>query len=134
MTLTGWNALAQAGTIVDHADLEHSGASAALDADRSALLAGRDRVLERVLDERLQQQARHQRIERRAINRVLEPQALAEAQALRAEVQIESLDLLAQRDLLHRILIERVAQEFRQPRDRMVGGAVLVVENQRGDR
>ena len=46
----------------------------------------------------------------------LEPQPLAEAQLLDAEVEVERVDLLAQRDLFHRVLVERVAQEVRQPR------------------
>src|SRR5256886_15332125 len=43
------------------------------------------------------------------------------------------LDFLAQRDLLHRVLIEGVAQERRQARHRLVCLAVLVVEDERRD-
>ena len=115
------------------AQLEPALARASLDAHRSPLLARGDRVLERVLQQRLQQQARHQRLERGLLDGVFQAQPLAEAQPLGAQVQVERLELLAQGHLLHRILVERVAQEFRQARDRVVRHAVLVVEDEGRD-
>ena len=61
-------------------------------------------------------------------------QPLAEAQPLGAQIQVERFEFLAQGDLLHRVLIERIAQELRQPRDRLVRLLVLVVEDQGRDR
>src|SRR2546429_4468030 len=45
--------------------------------------------------------SRHQGLERRLLDRVLEPQPLAEAQPLGAQVQIQRLDFLAQRSEEH---------------------------------
>jgi hypothetical protein len=64
----------------------------------------------------------------------LEPQPVAEAQLLDAEVEVQRVDFLAQRDLFHRILVERVAQEIRQAPDRLVRDLALAVEDQRRDR
>ena len=86
---------AHARTIVDDGDLEHLSARASLDADRSAFLARRDRIFHGVLDQRLQQQAGHQRLQRRLLDRVLEAQPLAETQPLGIEIEIQRLDLLA---------------------------------------
>src|SRR5581483_5684585 len=121
----------ESGAIVYHADFQHFLADAALDADHAPFLARRYSVLQSVLYKWLQQQTRHEGIERRLLYCVLQPQAIAEAQALRAEVEIERLDFLAQCHALHRILIERVAEEFRETHDRAIGGEVLVVEDQR---
>ena len=81
----------------------------------------------------MQQKTGHERFQCRPLDRVLQPQPLAKAQPLGAQVEIERLDFLAQGDFLHRILVERVAQEFREPGDGVVGRAVLIVENQGGD-
>ena len=102
--------------------------------DRTALLARRYRVLHRVLDQRLQEQRGHERRLGSLVDVELEPQPVAEPQLLDAEVEVERVELLAQRDLLHRILVERIAQELRQPRDREVRGAILAVEDERRDR
>ena len=61
----------------------------------------------------------------------LEPEPLAETQLLDPEVEVQRVELLPQGDLLHRVLVEGVAQEFREPHDGLVGGAVFVVEHQR---
>src|ERR1700733_3174146 len=125
---------AQPRTVVDDGKLQHVGARAPFDADHAAALAGRDRIFYGVFDQGLQQQAWQERLEGVLFDRVLEAQPVAEAQALRIEVQVERFHLLAQRDLFHRILIEAVAQELRQTRHRVVRDAILVIEDQRGDR
>src|SRR5215467_10219284 len=81
-SLVCWSTVAQAGPVVYHADLQHGSPSTPLDANRSSLLARRNRVLEGILQQRLQQQARNQGIQSRTVHRILQPQAIAEAQAL----------------------------------------------------
>ncbi len=56
------------------------------------------------------------------------------AQLLDAEVEVERVEFLAQRDLLHRVLVERVAQELRQPGNREICGAILAVQHECRDR
>ena len=121
----------QPGPVVHDGEPEPAALDAGDDGDRPALLARRDGVLHRVLDERLQQQRGHERGFRPLVDVELEPQAVAEAQLLDAEVEIQRVELLAQRHFLHRVLVERVAQELGQPRDGEVGGAVLAVKHER---
>ena len=70
--------------VVGHRELEHDAARASFDADRAALLGRRYRVFHRVFDQRLQQQARHQRLERAFLDGEFEPQSLAEPAASRS--------------------------------------------------
>ena len=79
----GRRAGVEARAIVGHREFQHGAARASFDADRAALLGRRHRVFHRVFDQRLQQQARHQRLERAFLDGEFEPQALAESAASR---------------------------------------------------
>ena len=96
--------------IIGHRKLEHHTARASLDANRAALFGRRYRVFHRVFDQWLQQEARYQRLERAFFYGELEPQALTEPESFGRQVKVHRLDFLAQRHLLHRVLM-RIAQE-----------------------
>src|SRR3569832_2025603 len=76
----------QTRTVVDYTHFEHHPTGSALDPDGASLLACRDCILQRVLDQRLQQETGHQGIQRRAIDGVLQSQPLAKAQSFRSQV------------------------------------------------
>ena len=93
----------------------------------------RDAVLDRVLDERLQQQVRHQRVERVGLDVEADDEAIGEARLLDLEVLCEEVELGLERDFLLAELLERQAQQVAQPHQRPVGGLDVAV-HQRRDR
>jgi len=104
-----------------------------LDDGTAALDAARYGVLDAVLDQRLQDQARHERGAGLGVGQHLHTQPLAEAQLLDGQVARQGVELVAEGHAQHRVGVERVAQEARQPRHHAVGGGVLAIEDQRGD-
>ena len=103
------------------------------DSQRAALLARRNRVLDRILNERLQDQAGHQRIRRTLVDVFLDDQAITEADLFDFEIQVQRMQLGPERDALHRIAVERVSQKIAQPAHSLVRGLVGAVEDERRD-
>ena len=71
----------------------------AVDRHRAALGQRLDAVADRVLEQRLQQQARHERTRRQRVDLPAHAQPVAEPQLLDALVGARNFDFLAQRDL-----------------------------------
>ena len=69
-----------------------------------------DAVLDRVLDQRLQQQRRYQRIERLGLDVVADHQAVGETRTLDFEVLAEEIELRVERHFLLAKPLEREAQ------------------------
>ena len=83
---------------------------------------GRDAVADGVLDERLQQQVRHQRVERLGIDLDRDAQPAAEPRLLDLEVLLQDVELVLERHLLRARRVERHAQQIAQLIDHHVGG------------
>ena len=80
------------------------------------LEAARDPVLDRVLDEGLQEERRHERVRGRRVEVLREAEAVPEAHALDREVAPRERDLLRERDLGPPREAERRPQEVREER------------------
>ena len=93
----------------------------------------RDAVLDRVLDERLQQQRRYQRVECLGLDVVADHQTVGEACAFDLEVLAEKVELGVERDFLFAEPLEREPQQVAEPHQRAIGGVDVAV-HQRGDR
>ena len=88
-------------------------------------------MLDRVLDERLQDQPRHFGVERLGIDLELDRQAILEARLLDLEVLLQELQLLLQRDAGRAGAIERQAQQIAQAADHAIGGVGIRVHERR---
>ena len=89
------------------------------DAHRAAAALGREAVHDRVLDQRLHREHRHQREPRARIDVERDVQPLAEARVLEAQVLLDVLELFVERDEL-RVLRERVAEVLGEVDDEVV--------------
>ena len=95
------------------------------DADRAAFLERLDAVVDRVLEQRLQDQRRHLRVHRQAVELPVHFQPIAEPQALDPLVGARDLDLVRQRDAFA-MLAQRCAEQVGEVRDRLLGGRGLL--------
>ena len=97
-----------------------AGQMAAGDADRAAIGERLHAVIDRVLDQRLQQEARQRQIARQIVGLDIDVQAIAEAQLFDAQVVIHQVELFAERA---RCLAaaERGAEKIGEILDRALG-------------
>ena len=90
--------LRHAQAVVVHLDDGVGVADVRLDRDAPAADLAREPVLDRVLDERLQDHARHDHVERLRRDLLVDAELRPEADDLDREVLVDRLELLAQRD------------------------------------
>ena len=125
-------AVAHAHAVVGHFDEIRSPSSAAAQRDRAAMDARLKSMLDAVLDERLQQDAGHQNLERARIDLLFHAQLVgAEADHLDVEIIVGKLQLLAQRNVGVMVL-EQGAQNVGQL-DGHLAGQLRLAAHQRGD-
>ena len=95
------------GDAIGDGDAERAVLDGGADLDLGRCARAGDAVLDRIFDERLDEEARHQRLAGvgRAIDRDVEP--LAEADALDLEIFLGQRQLVVERDELGRIGVER---------------------------
>src|SRR5262249_41674287 len=97
-----------------------------------AAVPARDAVLDRVLDERLQDHPRHFAVERVGFDRHADSETILEARLFDVEVLLQELGLFLQRHLRLAAAIERDAEQIAQPADHSVGGIRIAV-HERGN-
>src|SRR5690606_12446845 len=108
----------QAGAVVLHVEHEAGARSARADGEAAgAVLDAADAVLDGVLDERLEDQVRHERVERAGLDLLGHVERALEADALDVQVVAEEVELVAERDLGGGGLVEGAAQERAQAGD-----------------
>ena len=97
--------------VVGHAQLDVGAEVDALDLDRAALGAGLDAVAHGVLDQRLQRQHGHDRLQHLRVDLHAHAQPLAEARLLEPQVLLDVAQLVGERDV-RPLAGERVADEL----------------------
>ena len=98
----------------------------------SAAIAARgDGVADAVLDERLQQQVGHERVQRVGVEVVAHGEPLAEAGLLDLQVLGQELEVVAERHLLRAAAVERHPEQVAQPHQHAVGGVHVPVHERR---
>ena len=85
-------------------------------------------MLDRVLDDRLKHEVWHSRVERFRVGLNCDAKAIIEANSLNVEVAIEKLQLLLQRHLLLARVFQRHSQEVPEPREHLVCGIGIFLE------
>ncbi len=88
-------------------------------------------VLDRVLDERLQDEVGHERVERLGLHVEAHDQAIGEARLLDLEVLRQEVELRLERDFLLADVLERQPQQVAQPHERAIGGLDVAVHQRR---
>src|SRR5581483_8122392 len=102
--------------VADH-DAQVAGVEPRLDRDAAALDLLRDAVPHGVLDERLEDQGRHDARAGGVVHLVGDAQPVAEARALDVEVGVDDLQLVRERDERAVLASEQVAEDLRQALD-----------------
>ena len=102
--------------IVDHLDDRVAVIQDGPDRNAAAADFSRQPMLDRILDERLQDHARHDRIERRQADLFVDLQLRSEADDLDVEVLVDRFQLFAQRDEMVRAA-HQTAEQARQLHD-----------------
>src|SRR4051812_18904515 len=100
--------------VVDDAQLQPVAASGRGDDHATWRGARCNAVTDRVLDERLQHEIRHERISRVGVDPEVDRQPILETDLLDLDVVREQLELLGERDLLLARAAERHAQQLTQ--------------------
>ena len=88
-------------------------------------------MLDRVLDERLQDEVRHERVERLGLDVEADNQAVGEARLLDLDVLREEVQFRLQWDFLLADVLERQPQQIAQTHERPVGGLDVAVHQRR---
>lgn len=86
-----------------------------------------------VLDERLHDHARHERVEHLVVDRSTHGQTIRKAHALDVQVHVRDLELLRQRHLLPQPLVQREPEQVAQPTQGMDDRLLLAFERQHRD-
>jgi hypothetical protein len=101
-----------------------------VDGDRERLALARHPVPDRVLEQRLQHQERHDRVARGRLDAHVEAQSLLEPRPHHVDVHPLDVELVAERHLL-RLARQHGAQELAQPRQHRVGAPHVLVHHRR---
>src|ERR1043165_4952183 len=117
--------LADAGAVVAHADRDTVAVAARGDLEHAGLA-----VLERVLDERLQDEVRHERVERLLGDAPLRAQASLKTDFHDFNVAVEQLELLAQRHLVGGARVDRASQQLAEARDHLADARGIAVRSE----
>ena len=88
-------------------------------------------MLDRVLDERLQQEVGQQRIERLGLDVEPHDQSIGESRLLDLEVLREEIELRLQRAFVLAEVLERHAQQIAEAHQRAIGGVDVAVHQRR---
>src|SRR2546423_1832996 len=88
-------------------------------------------MLDRVFDQRLQDQVGHASVERLRIDLHLDGQAISKACLLDQQITFEHLQLLLERYFLHADVLQREPQQVAQARDQAVGLLDIPVHERR---
>src|SRR5437773_4263436 len=102
----------RARPVVAHADHNLSVVARRLDLNASHVLDSRHAVPDRVLNDRLQHEVRHERIANAVVDPALDTKAALKADAHDVDVPIEQLELSRQLDLLIGRAFHRMAQQI----------------------
>jgi hypothetical protein len=124
----------KAGAAVGHGDQHPVDHAAGLDRDLRPLLLRRDRIFDRILHERLQQQRREPRPFHRRLDLEVGAQAILEAHLLDLEVEFQRLHFLRHGHGAGRLVDQSVAQEGRQAGQHGIGPLGLAQQHQSRDR
>jgi len=127
----GQRVLREAHSVVPHFDPELVVIPARGDVDVTRPRFTRDTVFDRVLDERLQQQRRHQRVERLGLDLVPDHEAVGKTCSFDLQVLAEEVELGAERDFLFAEPLEREPQQVAQTHERPIGGVHVAVHQRR---
>ena len=122
---------AQADAVVADFDPELLALPARRNLHESRAGLRRHAVLDRILDERLQNQPRHFGVERLGIDVEPDRQAILEARLLDLEVLLQELQLLLQRDARRARAVERQAEQIAQAADHAIGAVGIGVHERR---
>src|SRR5213075_202272 len=108
--------VSQSSSVVDDLELERAGVDTGIDADDELGVAIAHAVMDGVLDYGLQQHPRHQDSHRRRLDSFFHDQSRAEARGLDVDIDVEELELAAERDFMGRGIAQRFAQKVTEPR------------------
>ena len=125
--------LRQPRPIVSDAQPERVAVGLRFDRERARAHHRLEPVADGVLDERLQDQRRHQDVHRGDVDAILDPQPIAEVHLLDVEIRAQVFELLRELDFLDADLAQRDAQQIAQPLDHQVG-LFRIAMDQRRDR
>src|SRR6201996_8307073 len=102
------------------------------DFDGVVFLVAADAVMHGVFDERLQDEAGDFAVEDGGVRGDVDAEAIFEALALDAEVEIEEGELALEGDLLVAHLVERDAKEIAEAKENVFGGVGVLVQEYGG--
>ena len=102
--------------------------------DPPAVRTLRDTVTHRVLHQWLKHEGRHQGIPRGRLDVDFHPQTVGEPGALDVEVEVEQLQLAAERHLVADFALQRQAQKLAEAREHLDGLRLVSATHQAGDR
>jgi len=121
------------GALIDHLELERGTRAARDDRQLAATGARPQPVAERVLDQRLQDQRRHQRAQRRLVDAPPHAQAVAEPDLLDLDVAPQEIELGSQRRLELGGAAQQRAQDVPEQRDHLDRARVIGAADQHRD-
>jgi hypothetical protein len=117
--------------IVDHAEHERVAVPRAFHRDVSALRPPLDAMLHGVLDQRLEDERRHERVEHVVVDLHVDREPILEAHLHDVDVEIEQRELASQRHLGLAAPLEAVAQQIAEPRDHATHAARVALDERR---